>query len=63
MEPVTSPKRGSLGASFVSVYWRVRVIWLSGLVDRPSDRMHVLTINLYEYMYRRSCYIPFNSQA
>ena len=41
--PVTGPWRGSLGASLVSADSRVRVFWLSGLVDRPSERLYVHT--------------------
>ena len=60
---VMGPWRGSLGASFVSADWKVRVFWLSGLIDRPSDRMYVLTIPMCGCMYRHSSYIPFSSQA
>ena len=47
---VMGPLRGSLGASFVSADWRVRVLWSSGLVDRPSDLLYVHTITLSRCM-------------
>ena len=57
------PRRGYLGASFILEDWRVRVIWSSGLVDRPSKRMYVHTITLSGCMERRSRYTPFYSQS
>ena len=51
--------RGSLGASFASTDWQVRVFWLSSIVDRPSDCLYVRTITLSGCMDIRSCYIPF----
>ena len=57
------PWIGYLGASFVSSDWQVRVFWLSGLIDGPSDRLYVRTITLLGCMERRSHYIPFPSQA
>ena len=47
---------GSLGASFILADWRVRVFWLSGIIDRPSDRLHVHTIPMSGCMGRRSHY-------
>ena len=50
------PWRGSLGALFVSVYFQVRVFWLSGIIYRPSDHMYIRTIPMSECMDRRSRY-------
>ena len=47
---------GSLGASFVSADWRVRVFWSSGLVDRPYDCLYVRTIPLFGCMNISSRY-------
>ena len=55
--------RGSLGALFVSTDWQVRVLWLSGIVYRPSEHMYISTTPLSGCMYRLSCYIPFYYQA
>ena len=49
-------RRGYLGALFVSSDWWVRVFWLSGIVDIPSDRLDACTIPLYGCMDRRSNY-------
>ena len=54
--------RGSLGSSFVSADWRVRVLWSSGILDRPSDDLYVRTITMSGCIDRLSCYIPFSSQ-
>ena len=53
-------KRGSQGELLVFADWRVRVIKLSGIVDRRSDCMYVRTIHLHGYMdicfrYRGGC--------
>ena len=50
---VTGLMRGSLGASFVSADWQVRVFWSSGIIYIPSDRLHIHTITLYGCMERR----------
>ena len=60
---VTGTWRGGLGASFVSVDWRVRVFWCSGLVYRPSERLYVRTIPLAGCMDIWSSYIQFSSQT
>ena len=49
-------KQGSLGASFVSADWQVRVFWLSGIVDRPSNHLYIRNIPMSGCMDRRSCY-------
>ena len=59
---VMGPWMGSLGALFVSEDWRLRLFWLYGLVDRPSERLYVRNIPLSGCMERCSCYIPFYSQ-
>ena len=51
------PRRGSLGASYVSADWRVREVWSSGLVYIMYDRLYVCTIPLPGCMDRRSRYI------
>ena len=52
---VTGPRSGSLGASFVSADLKVRVLWSSGIVDIPNDRlyvrMYVLLLCLGALMY------------
>ena len=53
---VTGPRSGSLGASFVSADLKVRVLWSSGIVDRPSDRFYVRTITLSGCMEKRHRY-------
>ena len=53
---VTGPRSGSLGASFVSEDLKVRVLWSSGIVDRPSDRFYVRTITLSGCMEKRHRY-------
>ena len=50
---------GSQGALAVPSDWQVRVFWMSGLIDRQSDRLYISTIPLYGCMDRRSCCIPF----
>ena len=60
---VTGPWSGSLGASFVSADWRVRVFWSSGVVNRPSEHLYVYTIPLYRCIDRSPHYTPFYSQA
>ena len=57
------PRRGSLGASFIPVDWRVKVFGLSGLVDRPSENMFVHTITMSGCMYRQYHYPPFYYHA
>ena len=51
---------GFPGGLFVFADWRVRVLWSSGLVDRPSNRLHIRTIPLSVCMYRSSCYSVHN---
>ena len=41
----------------------VRVVWSSGLVDRPYDRIYIRTITMYRCMDRLSQYIPFSYQT
>ena len=41
----------------------MRVFCLSGLVDRPSDRLYVRNIPMSGYMERLSHYIPFYSKT
>ena len=57
------PKRGSLGTSFVSVDWLVKVFWSYGLVYIPSDQIYIHTTPVSGCMYRHSRYIPFYSQS
>ena len=40
------------GALFVLAGWRVRVFGLSGLVDKPYDRLSIWTIFLSRFMDR-----------
>ena len=54
--PCNGAVKGSLGVLFVLEDWQVRVFWLSGLVDRPSDRLCIHTIPLSGCMERRSRY-------
>ena len=35
----------------------MKAFWLSGILDRPSDRLYVRTISLFGCMDRRSYYI------
>ena len=58
----TGPGRGYLGAFFVSVDWRVRVFWSSGLKYRPSDHLYIHNIPLSGCIDRRYHYIPFSYQ-
>ena len=60
---IMGPKRGSLGTSFVSVDWLVKVFWSYGLVYIPSDQIYVHTTPVSGCMYRHSRYIPFYSQS
>ena len=53
---ITGPWRWYLGGSFMVADWRVRVLWSSGLVDRPSDRMYIYIITLSRFLDRHSCY-------
>ena len=52
-----------MGPLFVSEDWRVRVFWSSGIVDRPSKRLYVLTIPLSGCMDRHFRYTPFSSKT
>ena len=54
---LTGPRSGSLGVSFVLADWQVKVFWSYSLVDIPSERLCVHTINISGYMRRRSRYI------
>ena len=56
-------KEGVPGGVFVLAYWKVRVFWSSGIVDRRSERLYIRTISLHGCMYRISRYTPFSSQA
>ena len=46
----------SLGASFAPADWQMRVFWLSGIVDIPSDHLYVRTIHMSGCIDRRSRY-------
>ena len=43
---VTGPLNMSLGVLFVLADWQVGMFGLSGIVDRPSDRLFVWNITL-----------------
>ena len=53
---VTVPRRGYLGASFVTVDWCVRIFGMSDLVDKSSEHLSRWTIPLYGCMNRRPSY-------
>ena len=53
---VKGPWRVSQGASFVLKDWKVRVLWLFGIVDRPSKHIYVRTITMSGCVDRRSRY-------
>ena len=46
---VTGPRRGFLGASFVSTDWRGRVFWLYGPVDILSDHLYIIFLCLVSW--------------
>ena len=63
LQPVMVLRISSLMVSFVPADWRLRVFESSGGTDRMSDHIYIRTNPLYGFMKRRSCYVPFYSQA
>ena len=53
---VMGPWSGSLEELFVALDWQLRVFWLSGIINIPSDHIYACTIPLYRCMERRSYY-------
>ena len=50
------PRRESLGALFMSVDWKVRLLRKSDFIDRPYDGLTIQTITISGRMTRRSRY-------